>query len=135
MFTMPLDDVDDESKLKMAQTLVLMFGDEILFSYYQEKHMMPKLVKLEKMLEEILYEAQASFKRDLSDNDMFGEQAALRDGHRSASVRTTEDCHLAYLTKEDFDHLYNVHMKAKVDRAIHFLRTIPLFSSLSKHFV
>ena len=96
---------------------------------------MPKLVKIEKMLEEILYEANSKEKRLLMDGDMFGEQAALRDGYRSASVRTTEDCHLAYLEKEHFDHLYNVHLKAKVDRAIQFLRTIPLFSSLSKHFV
>ena len=66
---------------------------------------------------------------------MFGEQAALRDGIRSASVRTTEDCHLAYLEKEDFDHLYKVMLKGKVDRAIQFLRTIKLFSPLSKHFL
>ena len=66
---------------------------------------------------------------------MFGEQAALREGYRSASVRTTEDCHLAYLESDDFDHLYRVHFKAKVDRAIYFLKTIPLFASLSKHFV
>ena len=37
MFTFPLDDIDDEFKLKMAETLVLMFGDEILMNYYQEK--------------------------------------------------------------------------------------------------
>lgn len=135
MFTFPLDDIDDEFKLKMAETLVLMFGDEILMNYYQEKTTMPKLVKIEKMLEEILYEANSKEKRLLTDGDMFGEQAALRDGYRSASVRTIEDCHLAYLEKEDFDHLYKVHMKAKVDRGIQFLRTIPLFSSLSKHFV
>ena len=62
MFTMPLDNVNDDYKLKMAETLVLMFGDEILLNYYQEKETMPKLVKIEKMLEEILYEAQATEK-------------------------------------------------------------------------
>ena len=96
---MPLDDVNDEMKIKMAESLVLMFGDEILINYYQERKMMPKLVKIERMLEEILYEAQSTVKGYLYDGDMFGEQAALRDGYRSASVRTTEDCHLAYLEK------------------------------------
>ena len=62
MFTMPLDDVNDEMKIKMAETLVLMFGDEILINYYQEKKMMSKLVKIERMLEEILYEAQSIVK-------------------------------------------------------------------------
>ena len=70
------------------------------------------------MLEEILYESHAKVKCHLKENDMFGEQAALRDGIRSASVRATEDCHLAYLTKDDFDHLYNFHYKAKIDRGI-----------------
>ena len=58
------------------------------------------------MLQEILYEAHANVKAILKEGDMFGEQAALRDGVRSASVRATEDCHLAYLSKDDFDHLY-----------------------------
>ena len=62
MFTMPLDDVNDEMKIKMAESLVLMFGDEILINYYQERKMMPKLVKIERMLEEILYEAQSIVK-------------------------------------------------------------------------
>ena len=87
------------------------------------------------MLEEILYDSHSSVKCYLKEDDMFGEQAALRDGFRSASVRATEDCHLAYLSKEDFDHLYSIHMKAKVDRGIQFLKAIPLFSSLSKHYV
>ena len=89
---------------------------------------MTKLMKIEKMLEEILYDCHSSVKCYLKEDDMFGEQAALRDGIRSASVRATEDCHLAYLSKADFDHLYNIHMKAKVDRGTLFLKAIPLFT-------
>ena len=73
MFTFPLDNISDEFKKKMAETLVLMFGDEILINYYQEKQSMPKLLKIEKMLEEILYEANSKEKRLLMDGDMFGE--------------------------------------------------------------
>ena len=61
MFTMPLDAVDDEYKVKIAETLVYMYGDRILKDYYDERKM-SKLQKLEKMLEEILYESHATVK-------------------------------------------------------------------------
>ena len=72
MFTMPLDDVDDEYKLKIAETLITMYGDRILLDHYTERKM-SKLMKLEKLLEEILYVSQSSVKRHLTDDDMFGE--------------------------------------------------------------
>ena len=131
---MPLEDVDDQNKIKIAETLINMYGDKKLLAFYTEQKM-SKLMKLEKMLEEILYESQSTVKAYLKEDDMFGEQAALRDGVRSASVRATEDCHLAYLDKEDFDYIYQIHWKAKVDRGIQFLRAITLFSSLSKHYI
>ena len=102
---MPLDGVEDTNIIKMAEVIITMYGDKILLGYYSKKKM-SKLQKSEKMLQEILYEAHANVKAILKEGDMFGEQAALRDGVRSASVRATEDCHLAYLSKEDFDHLY-----------------------------
>ena len=36
-----------------------MFGDKILINYYQENETMPKFMKIEKMLDEILYEAHS----------------------------------------------------------------------------
>lgn len=127
MYTMPLDDVDDPYKLKIAEALVMLYGDKILLEYYTQRKV-SKLQKLEKMLGEILYDSKATVKGYLKEDDMFGEQAAIRDGVRSASVRATEDCHLAYLVKEDFDYLYQIHLKGKVDRGIQFLKAINLFS-------
>ena len=131
MFTMPLDGVDDEHIIKMAEVIITMYGDKILLGYYTKKKM-SKLQKSEKMLQEILYESHANVKAILKDGDMFGEQAALRDGVRSASVRATEDCHLAYLSKDDFDHLYQMHWKGKTDRGINFLKDLSVFESLSR---
>ena len=66
---------------------------------------------------------------------MFGEQAVLRDGNRTASVRCTEDTHLAYLSKNEFLKLHKSIMKSRQDRRIQFLQEIPLFSPLSKHYL
>ena len=49
-----------------------MYGDRILLDHYNERKM-SKLMKLEKLLEEILYVSQSSVKRHLTDDDMFGE--------------------------------------------------------------
>ena len=46
MFSMPLDDLDDEYILKIAETLIKMYGDEILLNYYKEKKRMTKLMKI-----------------------------------------------------------------------------------------
>ena len=59
----------------------------------------------------------------------------LRDCIRTASVRCMEDTHLCYNTKKDFDHLYESIKKAKMDRRVQFLKSIPLFSPLSKHYL
>ena len=34
MFTMPLDDVDDQHKIKISETLIFMYGDKILLEFY-----------------------------------------------------------------------------------------------------
>ena len=49
-----------------------MFGDRILLGHYTERKM-SKLMKIEKMLEEILYESQSTVKGHLKEDDMFGE--------------------------------------------------------------
>lgn len=72
MFTMPLDDVSDEYKVKIAETLVAMYGEKVLKEYYDERKM-SKFMRLEKMLEEILYDSHATVKGFLKEDDMFGE--------------------------------------------------------------
>ena len=49
-----------------------MYGDRKLLAFYTEQKM-SKLMKLERMLEEILYESQSTVKAYLKEDDMFGE--------------------------------------------------------------
>ena len=58
------------------------------------------------MLEEILHDMQVRVLKKLGTGDDFGEQALLRDGNRTASVRCTQDTHLAYISKFDFMKLH-----------------------------
>ena len=39
MFTMPLDGVDDEHMVRMAEVIITMYGDKILLGYYTKKKM------------------------------------------------------------------------------------------------
>ena len=59
----------------------------------------------------------------------------LRVSKRTASVRCTEDTHLAYITKKDFDKMYGNIVKARYDKRIMFLKEISLFSTLPKHYL
>ena len=71
----------------------------------------------------------------LTAGDQFGEQAVLRESLRIADVKCSEDTHLAYITKEEFERVYSNLMKGRYDRRIQFLKSIPLFESLSKHYL
>lgn len=70
------------------------------------------------MLDEILYEMKVRVIRSLKTGDMFGEQALLRDGNRTATVRCLEDTHLAYISKYDFLKLHKSVMKSRSDTRI-----------------
>lgn len=87
------------------------------------------------MLDEILFELHVAVVATLKDGAQFGEQAMLRDCIRTASVRAMEDTHLCYVTKHDFGRLYESIKKAKLDRRVQFLKSIPLFGPLSKHYL
>lgn len=105
-----------------------MYGDPLLAEMYALDESLTDLEKCECMLDEILHDLNIRKVNELKDGDMFGEQAILRDNVRTASIRCMEDTHLAYITKSDFQKMYNSIMKAKQDRRIQFLKAIPLFS-------
>ena len=102
---------------------------------YQDDKNLAEMERTEKMLDEILHDLKVRHLRSLRDGDQFGEQALLRDNIRSASVRCTQDTHLAYISSEDFQKIYDNIMKVRYDRRIQFLKAIPIFSSLSKHYL
>lgn len=112
-----------------------MYGDPLLAEMYASDESLTELEKCECMLDEILHDLNVRKVNELKDGDMFGEQAILRENVRTASIRCMEDTHLAYITKSDFQKMYNSIMKAKQDRRIQFLKAIPLFSQLSKHYL
>lgn len=112
-----------------------MYGDPLLAEMYASDESLTELEKCECMLDEILHDLNIRKVNELKDGDMFGEQAILRENVRTASIRCMEDTHLAYITKSDFQKMYNSIMKAKQDRRIQFLKAIPLFSQLSKHYL
>ena len=112
-----------------------MYGDPLLAEMYASDESLTELEKCECMLDEILHDQNIRKVNELKDGDMFGEQAILRENVRTASIRCMEDTHLAYITKSDFQKMYNSIMKAKQDRRIQFLKAIPLFSQLSKHYL
>ena len=102
---------------------------------YEADMNISEMDRIEKMLDEILHDLKVRHLRCLRDGDQFGEQALLREHIRTASVRCTEDTHLAYISDRDFKKIYENIMKVRFDRRIQFLKAIPLFSSLSKHFL
>ena len=132
---MPLDEVDDLFKLKIANTLIEMYGDPIMSDLLMHDPTKTQPQRCENMLDEMLHDMHSRVVCHLKELDWFGEQASLRESKRTASVRATEDTHLAYIEKEDFLRIYNSIMKAKQDRRIQFLKAVPLFSPLSKHYL
>ena len=98
-FRLSIESETEDSRLKIARTLIKLYGDKILFEMYSDDETLSDIQRVDNMLDEILYDMKARHLRCLTDGDMFGEQSALRDGHRTASVRCTEDTHLAYITK------------------------------------
>lgn len=134
-YRMPLDGINDEFKLKIAKTLIDMFGDKILVEMYREVEHLTMIDRCEKMLDEILLDMKQRVVAELKSGQMFGEQALLRDGVRTTSVRCKQDTHLAYLTKAEFLKLHKTIMKSKQDKRIQFLMAIPLFAPLSKHYL
>ena len=132
---MPVDGISDEFKIKLAKTLISMYGDKTLIQFYRDDPNLSVVERCEKMLDEILLEMKTRVIGELKSGDMFGEQALLRDGNRTASIRCREDTHLAYLTKAEFMRLHKSVMKSRQDKRIHFLQDIPLFAPLSKHYL
>ena len=132
---MSLEDISDHFKLEIATTLAEMYGDPILNELIKRDQAYSRTGKIEKMIDEVLYLQSARVIRELNQGDMFGEQALIRSGQRTASVRCKDICYMAYLDKEDFDRLYNNIIKGRQDRRIQFLKAIPLFSQLSKHYL
>ena len=53
-FRMPLDGISDEFKLKIAKTLINMYGDKILQAMYRDDPDLSQVERYEKMLDEIL---------------------------------------------------------------------------------
>lgn len=51
---MPLDGISDEFKLKIAKTLINMYGDKILQAMYRDDPDLSQVERYEKMLDEIL---------------------------------------------------------------------------------
>lgn len=115
---LPLTGVADDIQLQMAKTLVSLYGDPVLVRMYSEDPMSTGIQDLQFMMGEILLEDQQRMIRKLQKGDFFGEQAFVRDLPRTASVRCTEDCHLAYLDKEAFLRIYHNIQKVKMDRRI-----------------
>ena len=134
-YRMPVDGISDEFKIKLAKTLINMYGDKTLIQFYRDDPNLSVVERCEKMLDEILLEMKTRVIGELKSGDMFGEQALLRDGNRTASIRCREDTHLAYLTKAEFMKLHKSIMKSRQDKRIHFLQDIPLFAPLSKHYL
>ena len=112
-YGMPLDGISDEFKLKIAKTLINLYGDKILREMYSDDVDLSQVERYEKMLDEILLQIKVRTVNQLKKGVMFGEQAVLRDGNRTASVRCTEDTHLAYLTKHEFLKLHKSIMKSR----------------------
>lgn len=115
---MPVDGISDEFKLKVAKSLIRMFGDKILIELYFHESGLREIEACEKMLDEILFELHVAIVASLKDGDQFGEQAVIKDCIRTASVRCMEDTHLCYISKKDFDRLYESIKKAKMDRRV-----------------
>ena len=134
-FRLPLDEVDDLFKLKIANTLIEMYGDPIIKELHMHEPTKTQVQRCDAMFDEILHDMHSRVVCHLTASDWFGEQASLRDTTRTASIRCTEDTHLAYIEKEDFLRIYNSIMKAKQDKRIQFLKAVPLFSPLSKHYL
>ena len=53
-FRMPLDGISDEFKLKIAKTLINLYGDKILQAMYRDDPDLSQVERYEKMLDEIL---------------------------------------------------------------------------------
>ena len=71
-------------------------------SMYMSDSHLPQILKIDSMLNEILVDMNVRVVSELNDGDQIGEKALLKDGMRTASVRCTEDTHLAYIKKSDF---------------------------------
>ena len=65
------------------------------------------------MLDEILLDMKVRVVSHLKTGQMFGEQALMRDGYRTASVRCREDTHLAYLSRVEFYKIHKSIMKSR----------------------
>ena len=112
-YRMPVDGISDDFKIKVAKTLINMYGDKILIQMYKDDPDLSQVERCEKMLDEILLEMKMRVVGQLKSGEMFGEQALLRDGNRTASIRCSEDTHLAYLTKPEFMKLHKSIMKSR----------------------
>ena len=134
-YNLPIDGIPDEFKIKVAETLAKMYGDPVLNKMYLSDDSLSEEEQYEAILDEILFQNKVRHIATIKDGAQFGEQAILRDSIRTASVRCMEDTHLCYITKADFERMYNNIMKAKQDRRIQFLKAIPLFGNLSKHYL
>ena len=115
---MPVDNLSDSFKVKMARILIRLFGDEILRNLYFKESGLSEIEACERMLDEILFDLHVAVVTTLKDGDMFGEQALLKDCVRTASVRCTQNTHLCYVTKDDFGRIYEAIKKAKLDRRV-----------------
>ena len=98
-----------------------------MYELYKNDPNLNEFERAESMLDEILHDQKVKHVRQLKTGDMFGEQAIIRDCVRTASVRCTEDTHLAYITRDDFQKVYRNIAKAKQDKRQQFLKAIPLF--------
>ena len=117
-FRLSLEHESEEFCLAAAKTLIKVYGDEILAELYAENQSLSELELSEKLLDEILHDMKVHQLRSLGAGDMFGEQAPLREGTRTASVRCTEDTHLAYVGRDDFLKIYTNIMKVRYDKRI-----------------
>lgn len=68
----------------------------------------------------------------LTDGSSFGEFALLESKPRTATVKCLKNTHFIVLTKDDYNRILGtIEKKALLDK-INFLRSIPIFSLLTK---
>ena len=60
---------DNEFKMKVAKTLINMYGDKILSEMYMQDENLSELARCEMMLDEILHDMKVRHVRCLKDGD------------------------------------------------------------------
>ena len=72
-YGMPLDGISDEFKIKIAKTLINLYGDKILREMYSDDDNLSQVERYEKMLDEILLQNKVRTINQLKKGVMFGE--------------------------------------------------------------